>query len=92
MELWIRSQDKNNLIKVYDIWIDNTDMIDKSCVSIMANSNFSFELGTYKSKERALEVLDEIQEYLKAPKVMINEFGNIDYLNVDVKIYEMPKE
>ena len=71
MELWIRNQDKENLIKVSEIWIDDTDMVDRGCVSIMANLNFSFELGVYKTKERALEVLDEIQKLIE-PKTLIN--------------------
>ena len=71
MELWIRSQDENNLIKVYDIWVDDTDRVDKGYVSIMANSDFSFELGAYETKARAQEVLDEIQNILM-PKCIIN--------------------
>ncbi len=108
MELWIRSQDKSNLIKVSDIWIDDTDMMDRCCVSIMANSNFSFELGNYKTKERALEVLDEIQKLIK-PIFKINyEYDDsqpiidgewLKSLKAESKIeelscyiYEMPKE
>lgn len=83
MELWIRSQDKNNLIKVSDIWIDDTDMTDKGYVSIMTNSNFSFELGIYNSKERALEVLDEIQHRL---------ITLCDSMNRHLYVYEMPIE
>lgn len=107
MELWIRSQDKINLIKVYDIWIDDTDMVDQGYVSIMANSTFSFELGQYKTKERALEVLDEIQNLLQ-PKIIYTQKEPIETFelgvyklkqDVDIKIqevnrivYEMPQD
>ena len=80
MELWIRSQDKNILQKVnklyvttyaeengygiYDIKYDDLDDCD-------------IPLGFYKTKERALEILDEIQ---------------IDMTFESKKVYEMPEE
>ena len=61
MKLWIRSQDEDLLIPINDI------------ISVFYKGNI---LGQYKSQERALEVLDEIQHY-------------IEYENI---IYEMPTE
>ena len=51
MELWIRSQDKNLLIPINDI------------ISVFQESVFykGIILGQYKSKERALEIIDHIQ-------------------------------
>ena len=99
MELWVRGQNRESLIKVYDIWIDDTDMVDKKYVSVMANSRFSFELGTYKTKERALEVLDEIQKCLCADFIFNGTYQEIDaQLKAKMTnalygfIYEMPKE
>lgn len=60
MELWIRSQNKETLIKANDITIEQNMIIgyfDK-------DTEYEY-LGTYKSKERALEVLDEIQSKIK---------------------------
>lgn len=58
MELWIRSQDKEVLTRVIDIWKD----ADKN--EIWSKSSFAIKncLGIYKTKERAIEVLDEIEE------------------------------
>ena len=92
MELWIRSQDKNNLIKVYDIWIDDTDMVDKGYISIMANSDFSFELGIYKTKERALEVLDEIQRLIEDLQYINYAIPNDKFTGYRPNVYEMPEE
>lgn len=82
MELWIRTQDKECLMKV-----DRIDISDNN--TIMANG-FEIWLGAYKSKERALEVLDEIQNHIqKQGKTELdNEVGLKYYGN----IYEMPKE
>ena len=53
MELWIRSQDRKRLYKVDEITIDRN--MNNTC-DIWCNNY----LGTYKTKERAIEVLDEI--------------------------------
>lgn len=82
MELWIRSQDKNALRKI------NTSLYLKDGLSNYAKGEVIFivsggdELGEYESKERALEILDEIQE------IMTN------LADSDLKIiqYEMPKD
>ena len=68
MELWIRSQDKMNLVKVRQIGVnyqDNKQIIANYTPKLYENSWRYYELlGTYKTKERALEVLDEIQDEL----------------------------
>lgn len=76
MELWIRSQDKEVLTSVVDIWKD----ADKN--EIWSKSSFATKncLGIYKTKERALEVLDEIQNYILLPNT-----DNSAY------VYQMPE-
>ena len=84
MELWIRSQNKEKLVKVnelslYDSNILKNDFVlnDKpnySSISIIANDNYN--LGSYKSKERALEVLDEIQSLI-CPNTIIKINGDM---------------
>ena len=96
MELWIRSQDKINLVKINQISINyaNKTQIIANCLpEYYENSGNYYELlGTYKTKERALEVLDEIQEA---------ELGNFHYKcpsnvkvsnNEDTIVYQMPVE
>lgn len=62
MELWIRSQDKRELVKTNDIYIVRKDKYFH--IYCYAN-NSEIDLGQYgdfEDKTRALEVLDEIQE------------------------------
>lgn len=59
MELWVRSQDKTFLRKVNTIGI----VEGRDFWSIDENLTVSF--GKYKTKERAIEVLDEIQGLLQ---------------------------
>ena len=88
MELWIRSQDREHLIKTTDI---DLDCDDKRAILIN-----NYHMGVYKSKERALEVLDEIQDLFIKQHISestINKDGivfNTEQLNSIV--YEMPKE
>ena len=85
MELWIRSQDKMNLVKVRQISVnyqDNKQIIANYMPELYENSGEYYEiLGTYKTKERTLEVLDEIQNYILLPN---ND--NSAY------VYKMPKD
>jgi len=78
MELWIRSQDKEDLLKVSYVSIrhifEQKEVMDnygrivnfkKGDYKHSTISNGNIDLGYYKTKERALEVLDEIQNILK---------------------------
>ena len=59
MDLWIRSQDRRILQKTDNIFL-NANYDNKRISSY--NDDSATELGTYETKERAFEVLDEIQE------------------------------
>lgn len=88
MNLWIRSQDKEELLVVNDIKIKNnfskkiieenylpkgstsynkmktvTSYIDDKYINSNVLVN-GINIGTYKTKERALQILDEIQNIL----------------------------
>ena len=75
MELWIRSQDRTFLRKVNTIGI----VEGRDFWSIDENLTVSF--GKYKTKERAIEVLDEIQDLLQNAYV-----GNANRI-----VYKMPE-
>ena len=85
MELWIRSQDKEKLLKVNDI------AIEMNMIYGYYDKNTEYELlGQYKSKERALEVLDEIQRKIESYKSEYNDSG-ITFKEVSTVVYEMPE-
>ena len=88
MELWIRSQDKETLIKCEKILVEKgKDMF--AILNYIDTKNW-FRLGNYKTKERALEVLDEIEKILK-PQV-ITKLGKIVGKTCDGTIYTTPNE
>jgi len=89
MELWVRSQDKRILQKVDNIFLDAN--YGNKRISTYDGDNT--ELGTYKTKERALEVLDEIQDELIGSDFMPIEKNEEVVLTCgSAKIYEMPEK
>ena len=88
MELWIRSQDRTILRKVDTIGI----VEGRDFWSIDENLTVSF--GKYKTKERALEVLDEIQNIfsLKIENKSYEETDLILKAKMLDSCYQMPKE
>lgn len=81
MDLWIRSQDRKKLVKssYLTLFLSDTNWFIYSDTT----TGEPFEIGKYKTKGRALEVLDEIQKHL----VVINDKNdNLFY------VYEIPKE
>ena len=89
MELWIRSQDKEKLLKVNDI------VIEMNMIYGYFDKNTEYEcLTTYKSKERALEILDELQDFISGREIMdrMNRLGgNMDNV-FPTMTFIMPKE
>lgn len=82
--MWIRSQDKKILTEIHNLDIDDINQIwDGSSL-----------LGKYSSEEKALKVLDEVQ----------NAVENTNYYNIDnlclgtyalkrgSQVYEMPQD
>ena len=61
MELWVRSQNKGTLMKVNRIDVEDNNVI---CYDNDYYCNKTY-MGLYKSKERALKILDEISNKIK---------------------------
>lgn len=98
MELWIRSQDKERLIKVSNVQYTYrkgdlySDVRGKHYIGTYYD-NLEI-LGEYTTKERALEVLNEIELALGCKRTVFNNtvvFVNV-LENVNSMVYEMPKE
>ena len=89
MDLWIRSQDKMKMLLNPKLAIIisgdvkngySFEIYDTSAYNQEVNLRYGY-LGTYDTKERALEVLDEIQALL------INQCVPPEF-----KLYEMPRK
>ncbi len=111
MDLWIRSQNREYIVKInsnvflkYD---DKKKIIANYIPDFSDKYDGSYDdLGTYESKERALEVLDEIQNIIYMNKLFnanMNAFklsleeldmseNEMNELLKKISVYEMPKE
>ena len=108
--IWIRSQDRTRLEYCDSVYIDqnmnsqefyrgNTFCFridtDNITWSIMAHD--AATLGVYSSKEKAMKVMDDIQEVIMGCKLFLNT-GNsncnkITYINNnDTKVFQMPED
>jgi hypothetical protein len=110
MDLWIRSQDREDLLEVDNIglaykgkygFMDKIGDINNYCICQFID-DYHVKLGTYKTKKRALEVLDEIQKTIINNEVIRIIMPNVKDMrgneelykeNVfNTMVYEMPKE
>lgn len=66
MELWIRSQDGERLTRCYDLRVYYAKQDDAWVIEDCD------DLGSYKTRERVLQILDEIQSILQ-PRVIYHE-------------------
>ena len=64
MNLWIRSQDKEKLVLATGVELHGSCYDDSCQIFAIWQNNKQF-IGVYVSKEKALEVLDEIQKFLE---------------------------
>lgn len=91
MELWVRSQNKELLMKTPELRYKQKGNVH-SLLAYDTSGGYRI-LGVYKSKERAIEILDEIQDIfsLKIENISYNEadlFLKAKMLN---SCYQMPK-
>ena len=93
MDLWIRSQNKKELIPNPKLGIDQCE--NRYYIVDRYDFERAFILGEYKSKERALEVLDEIENHLinSSFAKKTNGLGEVkDIIPNPLFVYEMPEE
>ena len=91
MELWIRSQDKRILQKVDNIYLNANYENRRICT--IDSTDYESDLGEYKTKERALEVLDEIQKFIEEFNTVtaeLDEYGDVTNVEHHKKVFEMP--
>ena len=90
MDLWIRSQDREILTKIDYVYLETSNGKE-----ILGGNHYMINkhLGTYKTKERALEVLDEIQNSIIKGSFSEIRNGLNELVNITpnpVYVYQMP--
>ena len=91
MNLWVRSQDKEKLTKINNrLFIKEITNMGYSIENDLCCYDGFVSLGIYKTRERAIEVLDEIQRLLEKDKFEEDRYC-CDKLTKAI-VYEMPKD
>ncbi len=96
MGLWIRTQDRESMFEVQNVFYSTNNESQHFISTIVANniSRGIIRLGQYSTKERVLEILDEIQNIFSL------RIKNMSYDEADLFLkakmldgcYEMPEE
>ncbi len=95
MDLWIMGQDEETLVKANALWIiDNQIWMEVPFYEShkklgLCVTGHNHKLATYKTKERAVEVLKEIQNKLS---LCLQANSNERIVGTSCYVYEMPKE
>ena len=96
MSIWVRSQNKETLANADKLYIGKNN--NKYTINFDTYIDGWYILGTYKSKERAIEVLDEIDSKIMMNKAIeiYSNLGDLTFANranyTYTPIYQMPKE
>lgn len=93
--MFIRSQDKTIIVNTDTIFIGNTSDLTERIVKCLKNDD-EILLGTYKTRERALEVLDMIQDAIEDgmscyEKALIDKYGTTQSWKRNI-VFEMPEK
>ena len=94
MELWVRTQSRFELAKINSVYAGYQEK-DKDYVIMGEKHNGGARLGSYATKERALEVLNEIQEFIEKRGenyLLTNKDGIITGQKHYGLVYEMPEQ
>ena len=101
MNLWIRSTAKTNLLQARFLTIMEGKTFYKkkeweykgyTICNVALDGNYEL-LGTYKTKERAIEILDEIQdELISSDFIPIEKNEEVVLTCGSARIYEMPED
>lgn len=112
MKLWIRSQNRKELMEVENLWVVGKSIHNPNNFNLMEKEKTVYIIvadekmvGEYKTQERALQVLDEIQNALvgkfmvevkqsksKKEDELPTQPTNVKPLNQNCVVYELPKE
>ena len=88
MNLWIRTQDRKKLVLINTLAIADDD--SGSILGFGIDGRVKVNLGGYKTEERSLEILNDIQNLLNSVHTI---FPNRNEKIVGANIfYEMPEE
>lgn len=100
MGIWVRSNAKNCLVAVDNLVVESLNEFSREIFKhniVSRNNNCTIYLGAYSTKEKAIKVLDMIQEHILKQN---NHFGEITFspnfdggiCTQEVLVFQMPQD
>lgn len=90
MGMWVRSQNKEVITNTNTIMLFNNFIgIDGSYI-VARNGDEEILLGEYSTKEKALKVLDRIQDYIDEP--IYANYTDSEYVHYDKEVFQVPQD
>lgn len=92
--MWVRSQDKNLLLKCSEFTFHHLKILNKDYYHIETEhfpNGTCTTLGRYSTKEKALKVLDMIEKHLNSQTKIIEKSRNDYYISdLELNVFQMP--
>ena len=106
IELWVRSQDRTTLIRSYEIYI--IEQQNRYLIRAKRTSHILGSYSTIGRALEILDEIQDIlipkikldtssiqkngRSYVENGAIMQNCIANVDYINLDTYVYQMPEE
>lgn len=89
MSLWIRTQDKKCLVELKEAWI--IERQDRNfAINLKANTLNLYDGGVYYTKEKAIKVLDMMQQ--KIIEIDKTRFYGREMMMYTDNVFQMPQD
>ena len=85
--MWIRSQDREMLIKAVCIYLGSENH-EKDCICASSADGNKWYIGRYSTREKALKVLDEIQNLINRSFMYDYQLGGVFQMPQDDEVEE----
>lgn len=95
MGIWIRSQDREHIVNADDIYY-SSEYVETGNYILYQRGSYTYLLGEYSTKEKALRVIDLIHERIETINhevymaAQASPFGR--FLIQDYKVFQMPQD
>lgn len=92
--MWLRSQSKDTLVNVNDICIYEVKKGSKIIYQLNCYGNSCYILGRYSTKEKAMKVMDMIQNAITGTRFEFTDIvRDCDLAGIEIhNVFNMPKD
>lgn len=90
MMIWVRSQNRQNIVETNVIYYSDSITVKERHLIVCKVEKLELLLGEYSTEEKALKVLDEIQDHITEPAYS-NKLVS-EYAHYGRGVFQMPQD